>query len=442
MANLPHIHFGQLLKAVIGVFFTLPVGLAHAQDVTRLGGDLTSDLPRIVALELPSPNIRSEEAFQYHLEGHADFHSSMEGNPVLGPNFNHSSCGGCHLRNGRGAIAFSRGTVGSALLLKVSLKGLLPDGRPRDVPKVGEQLQDHTVSGKNRFNIRLSWEKVRGRYPDGTRYVLRKPKVTFKIPGVDSSRVVHSMRMTPPVVGMGLLEAIPASTLEALSDQFDLNRDGISGKINYVNSHETGTKQIGRFGFKASHPTVKQQSAAAFFHDMGMTSTLFRESFAVPEVSDDVLDRVTFYLQAAGIPPARAQVHPDIEAGKALFVRVGCEACHKMTLQTGPSSVVEVANQTIHPFTDLLLHDLGKDLGDARREFSATGREWRTTPLWGLGSYQVLSSRRPGFLHDGRAQTIEEAILWHAGEAKRSRQAFMKLKRFERAQLLKFLDSL
>ena len=251
-----------------------------------------------------------------------------------------------------------------------------------------------------------------------------------------------SLRMTPPVIGMGLLEAVPDQAIIAMSDPNDANGDGISGRVSYVPNRQTNTTAIGRFGFRASHPTLRQQSAAAFFNDMGMTNEIFSSADQQQEVSSAQMDQVVFYQQAAGVMAARNQDDPDVIAGKELFKQIRCNDCHVMTLQTGASDVVEVANQEFHPFTDLLLHDMGRDLSDKRPEFETSGREWRTTPLWGLGLHEHLSTHRPGYLHDGRARTIAEAILWHGGEARASQRAFRALSRAEREQLIAFLKSL
>ncbi|MCC6952483.1 MAG: thiol oxidoreductase [Deltaproteobacteria bacterium] len=430
---------------IAALLFAPPV---ESQDLTNLGGDLTSDSPLSIALELPAPNVDSQELIELHLEAHGDFHRSFEADRVgrklsLGPSFNHRSCGGCHIRNGKGAIKFSTRPPGSPLLVKVALRGLNKNGAPKDVPGVGEQLQDHLVSGKSQFDIRLRYSAVGGSYPDGTKYTLRRPQLTFDIPGIDEKNVVTSLRMTPTVIGMGLLEGVPDATLLAMADPSDADGDGISGEVNYVPDRETKTMAIGRFGFRASHPTVKQQSAAAFFHDMGLTNELFQKRRTPQEISPELLAKVQFYLQAAGVTPARDQTDPDVIAGKALFQQVNCSGCHTMTLSTGVTSVAATTNQVFHPFTDLLLHDMGPGLADGRAEFSASGREWRTTPLWGIGLTDVLAPRvKPGFLHDGRARSIEEAILWHGGEATASRDAFKALPQAQRDQLIRFLRSL
>jgi CxxC motif-containing protein (DUF1111 family) len=248
--------------------------------------------------------------------------------------------------------------------------------------------------------------------------------------------------MSPQLIGMGLLEAIPESTILALSDPRDLNGDGISGRPMYVPNRSNGLFELGRFGFKGAHPTLAQQSAAAAFNDIGVTNQLFPGDDGSKELTDDELNRLLVYQQIAGVPIARNQADPQVIRGKELFQAIGCADCHRMSLDTGNSDVPELANQRIHPFTDLLLHDMGPGLADKRAEYSASGREWRTTPLWGIGFSATLSSIRPRYLHDGRARTLAEAILWHDGEARRSRTNFKALPRADREALIQFLKSL
>jgi CxxC motif-containing protein (DUF1111 family) len=428
----------------IGILFS---SICYAQDITNLAGDLSSDNPPNIALELPAPNISSEERVNFHLSTHFDFHRTFElvkqdKKYILGPNFNNDSCGGCHFKNGRGEIKFSNRLPGSPMIIKVSLPGLNKDGSPKDVPGIGEQLQDQVLNGKTRFGIKLQWKKLSGRYPDGTAFTLRSPILSYRIPNIDRKKIVDSLRMTPPVVGMGLLDTVSDADIIAMSDPKDSNKDGISGKVSYVLDRKTKKKAIGRFGFRATHPNLEQQSAAALFHDMGLTNKLFKINRQKQEISNEQLDRTVFYLQAAGVPKARNQDDPYVIAGKEVFQQLNCQGCHKMTLKTGASSVPEIANQEIHPFTDLLLHDMGSGLADKRPEFSASGNEWRTTPLWGLGLHRSLTRKSPGYLHDGRARTIEEAILWHGGEAQKSREQFKALSIIQRDQLIKFLQSL
>lgn len=438
----------SVLLALISVCVAVSV---QAQDITNLGGDLTSDLPPKAAVTLPAPNTASQERFNQHLDGFVAFNHSFlldrgpDNKLLLGPRFNHESCAGCHLGDGKGRVGFSPTSQFSQMIIKVALRGLQPDGAAREVPGIGGQLQDKTRSALDTYKIRLRWSEVRGYFPDGEEYSLRKPALSFRIPRLSASqqrRVVHSLRMAPSLIGMGLLEAVPAETIIAASDPDDLNRDGVSGRVSYVPNRITGLVDIGRFGFRATHPTVIQQTAAAFFNDMGMTNALFSIAGNSQEVSDEDLDETTKYLQYAGVIKARNQDSPNVIRGRRMFEQVGCAKCHTMTLRTGASAVPEVANQTFHPFTDLLLHDMGPELADRRPEFSASGREWRTTPLWGLGILDQLNDEKVRYLHDGRARTLQEAILWHGGEGRRSRDAFKKLSKRDRQALIQFLKSL
>lgn len=430
-----------LFAALSGIFFCR---LSHAQDITMLGGDMTSEFTDRNAIQLNAPNVTDETRRQTQLAGFGIFHHRFEKSSGLGPSFINPQCGGCHINNGRGPTKFNKSDlVGSSMVVKVSLAGLKPDGSPREVPGVGEQLLDHEVSKSSKIKIDLAWEFVRRSYPDGTPYQLRKPKLTFSIKGNKAKRIRTSLRMTPAVIGPGLLEAIPESTILEYSDPHDLDGDGISGRPNYVIDVKTKQYKIGRFGFKASHPTAEQQIAAALFHDIGVTNSLFPgPSIAIPELSDDELNKLVLYQKLAGVPKAQSQGDSQVSLGKFYFQIVGCSKCHRMTMTTASYPDPELSNQEFHPFTDLLLHDMGKDLADKRAEFSARGSEWRTTPLWGLGFSRRLTNKKINYLHDGRARTIEEAILWHGGEAAQTREIFEYLTKDERAALLAFLNSL
>jgi CxxC motif-containing protein (DUF1111 family) len=202
---------------------------------------------------------------------------------------------------------------------------------------------------------------------------------------------------------------------------------------------------------------VEQQTAGAFSNDIGITSRIFpHENYTSyqaqylqklptggnPELEDDALDAVVFYIQTLAVPARRNIEDFAVKEGKKLFFQIGCESCHTSKMTTSSTAKpVHLANQTIRPYTDLLLHDMGEGLADHRPDFEATGSEWRTAALWGLGLQKTVS-KHTNFLHDGRARSIEEAILWHGGEAEKSKNSFMNLKKSERASLLKFIDSL
>ena len=268
-----------------------------------------------------------------------------------------------------------------------------------------------------------------GKFEDGTSFTLQSPRYTLT--GVYSALPVPMMfspRVAPVVFGLGLLEAIPAGTIESNADPFDRNRDGISGRANYMEDLVTGqSRAIGRFGWKANTPNLVQQAAAAYNGDMGITSTLFpgesceeyrEECAAHPiEVSDSIVAAVAFYTQSFGVPARRDLSVPAVIQGEALFRRVGCASCHLPSVRTGfMAGIPEVSYQQIQPFTDLLIHDMGPALADGRPDFKANGREWRTPPLWGIGLVQAVNGHSR-FLHDGRAQIIDGSgpVAWWRG---------------------------
>jgi CxxC motif-containing protein (DUF1111 family) len=258
------------------------------------------------------------------------------------------------------------------------------------------------------------------------------------------------------MIGVGLLDTIPDKAIEALADPDDRDGDGVSGRMNRVWDASRKAAAIGRFGWKAEQPTVRQQVAAAFLGDIGLTTTVFPEhEFSLvqgdlknlpdggrPEVGDEILDFVTFYSKTLAVPAQRSHDNPVVVQGRELFFRATCHACHVETLITGNDpDFPELSSQEIHPYTDLLLHDLGEELSDDRPVHDADGREWRTAPLWGIG-LSVLVNQNANFLHDGRARTIEEAILWHGGEAESAREVFRAMSAAERRKLLAFVESL
>jgi CxxC motif-containing protein (DUF1111 family) len=414
-----------------------------SQDFSQIGGALTSDLPGRFALQLPAPSITNEPRRQQQLAGFSDFHSDATKRTGLGPFFVNSSCGACHIDNGKGPARFSRdGIEGSTMVVKVGIRGRNPDGSTKEYPGVGGQLQDQTINGSSRHSIRLRWQIINGKYPDGTKYELRKPILSFTLNGKSHRTALRSLRMTPGIIGPGLLEAIPDSVIVERADLRDTNKDGISGRPNFVLDRNTSTKKIGRFGFKATHPTDEQQSAAALFGDMGVTSSLFRIGTKEPEMAEQNLLQLVVYQKLAGVPRPRNQTKKEVLRGKYLFFKIGCESCHRTNMVTASTEDPELDGQTISPFTDLLLHDMGLGLADNLPEFSATGREWRTTPLWGLGFLRTVSKTRQLYLHDGRARSIEEAIIWHSGESQKSRDRFMRMTKKDRLALVEFLKSL
>jgi len=385
--------------------------------------------------------------------------ASVETLDGLGPVFNRNSCSGCHTRDGRGQPPTSPDEPMTSMLVRLSVPGTDEHGGPKPHPKYGDQINDRAILGvPAEGRVAVSWKPVHGKFADGTIYELRQPVYTFKALafGELGDDVMFSPRVAPAVYGLGLLEAVPAETIQSFADADDTDGDGISGRPNDVWDVQRQKRVLGRFGWKANQPTLRQQIAAAFVGDIGITSSLFpAENVAAgqndargaktggePELRDKFLDRITFYSQSLAVPAHRNVDDPHVVRGRKLFAAIGCAACHVPEMRTGKHpDVPQLSNQLIRPYTDLLLHDMGDGLADNRPDFEATGREWRTPPLWGLGLVKVVNGHTT-LLHDGRARNAEEAILWHGGEGEASKEAYRKLSAEERAALLAFLESL
>ncbi|PUZ26364.1 thiol oxidoreductase [Chitinophaga parva] len=373
--------------------------------------------------------------------------------PGLGPIFNNVSCKSCHHNDGKGSPTF--GTVTSSMLTRLSLPGTDEHGGPVAVPGFGLQLQDLANVGKQpEGKVSLTYVDIPFTYPDGNIATLHKPTYTIlhqymPLPG----NVMRSPRMAPPFFGLGLLENIPESTIKSFADENDADGDGISGRPNYVWDPVQQKMMLGRFGMKANTATLLTQTASAYQQDMGVTSYVFPQESSTgqqqfdgrnddPELPDSILNAVVYYLRTLCVPARRDVTLPNVKNGEALFTQVGCASCHKPTLYTGINETLPVvSNQRIHPYTDLLLHDLGDGLADGRPDFVANGNEWKTPALWGVGLFEKTNGI-PYYLHDGRARSLEEAILWHSGEAEKSKQAFVHLPSGDRQALIIFLKSL
>ena len=425
------------------LLLALPVSLAACADDPAeppppAGGATTIYDRTTEAYSTPAPGL-DDAALARHRAGDAGFEAVFVPAPAtlhagLGPTYNNAACARCHLRDGRGMPVAGDGPLRSQLLVRVSM----PDGG--EVPGLGHQIQDQSVYGvAAEAAVAITWEEVSGTYDDGTPYVLRRPKLAVTLPDGSAlgAEIETSLRQPPPVFGLGLLEAIPDATLEALADPDDSDDDGISGRVNHVLDVATGTLAVGRFGHKSNTPSLHQQAAAAYFNDMGVGSPVFRDADTA-EIDDTTLGDTAFYTQTLAVP---ARADGDVSRGEALFADFQCAGCHVPVLETGPSPVAVLANQRIAPYTDLLVHDLGPELADGRPDGEADGTEWRTPPLWGIGlTHTVLPGS--GFLHDGRARTLEEAILWHGGEAEAAREAFRRADAAARAALITVLQAL
>ena len=421
-----------------------------AYDPTLAGGATTLFRATPESFATPAPNLDGAQ-LALHLVGDFEFDKKFVASPAdinggLGPLFNRTSCTSCHGKNGRNGPAES-------LLLRVS-RGHGHMGRPLDVPGFGLQIQDRAVPGTTpEAHVVIEYEEVGGSFPDGEPFSLRRP--TYRLEQLAKpfpQGAFVSPRMARPVFGLGLLEAVSESAVEALAAQQALEGE-VSGRINYVWDRQSESFKMGRFGWKANEPSLRQQTADAYRNDMGVTSPLTPDETSIesgyddnlmddPEISDDILDQVTFYIQSLAVPAARDVGTHTVERGRVLFTEIGCASCHQPRLRTSKHPTVpEVSYQTIFPYTDLLLHDMGQGLADGRSDFGANGREWRTPPLWGIGLTELIN-QHTFFLHDGRARNLKEAILWHGGEADLARTRFVALSRDDRDALLTFIESL
>lgn len=371
----------------------------------------------------------------------------------LGPVFNNVSCISCHHNDGKGTPTAGQST--SSLLLRISLPGQDRFRAPLPVPGYGLQLQDQALFGATpEVNIDVEYKSVEVLYPDGTVVNLRDPvyalrNAYFPLPAAYDL----SARMAPPVFGVGLLEAIPERTILSFEDAEDSNGDGITGKANFIFDSTTNKHILGRFGFKANASTVLFQVATAYQQDMGVTSYVQPHEASKgqlqddkrlddPELPDSIVDAVVYYVRSLAVPARRNVTDPSVKSGEKLFATLNCTGCHRPVLTTGVDvTFPQLSNQRIQPFTDMLVHDMGPGLADNRADYLASGSEWRTTPLWGIGLFEKTNGI-PFYLHDGRARTLEEAILWHDGEARRSREMFMQLSKTEREKVILFLRSL
>lgn len=375
-------------------------------------------------------------------------------NPGRGPLFNNVSCASCHIGDGRGKVP-GIGDTSVSTLFRVSIPGIDIHGGPNPVPGFGDQLQTRAVFNTvKEADVSVAYNEQNFLFDDGTPYILRFPVYTISNTYISfPANAMVSPRVAAPVFGLGLLEAISETDIIARADENDANNDGISGRANYVWNFVTNKTSLGRFGWKANQPSLLQQVAAAYNGDIGVTTSLFpvENSFGQLqydgrdddyELSDSLFYSVEFYIRTLAVPVRRNIKDAVVKQGKQLFINAGCVSCHIPDQRTAVNvSFPAISNQLIHPFTDMLLHDMGDDLADNRPDFLATGKEWRTAPLWGIGLTQRVNGHS-NFLHDGRARSLLEAIMWHGGEAAAAKNKVKAMTAQERTALIKFLESL
>lgn len=431
------------------------------------------------AFSQPSGNITFEDQLDFRV-GNGLFRKLWVSSPAstlasdgLGPLFNARSCQRCHLKDGRGHPPEANDDNAISMFLRVSIPA------PSDAemvaiqdyiatlrePNYGSQLQDFAIQGHAaEYQLEISYDEEVVTLADGTNVSLRHPTYTAANLGYGPLHpdAMLSPRIAPQMIGMGLLEAIPAADILANADPEDSDGNGISGRPNVVWSVEFDQPMLGRFGLKAGNPTVMEQTASAFVGDIGISNPLFPAGSGectdlqadclaaihgdgdarVFELDQEGLDLVTFYSRNLAVPARRGADDPQVLRGKEIFYETGCTSCHTPSFVTHRlEDRPEQSFQLIWPYSDLLLHDMGPDLADNRPEARATGQEWRTPPLWGIGLTEQVSGHTY-FLHDGRARSLLEAVMWHGGEAAAQRDAVANLSTEDRAALIAFLESL
>jgi CxxC motif-containing protein (DUF1111 family) len=439
-------------------------------------GPLTTSESGANAFSVPVALLDPEQA-RVFANGKAQFNEAWVVAPDpsgvwgLGPTFNEDRCAHCHVNNGRAAAPADGGEAALGMLVRLSSPGNAKTGGPNPHLVYGDQLQNRGIAGRvpPEGHAIVTYQTRDVSFSDGERAALRMPVVRFEDLqfGELGPDTVTSVRIAPAMVGLGLLEAVPEQELLRIAAEQE--RHGMRGKPNYVWDIENETRVLGRFGWKANQPNLRQQTAAAFHGDIGATTYMFPEencppaqkqclevpsaskcggqggctgNMFRPEVVPSRLSNITLYLQALAVPARRHLGDPQVERGERLFVQAQCNVCHVPQL-TAPAETAlrAAANVTFHAYTDLLLHDMGEELADGRPDFEASGREWRTAPLWGIGLLREVNGHSD-LLHDGRARNVTEAILWHGGQAERAREAFRNWPRADRDALVRFVESL
>ncbi|WP_349736433.1 di-heme oxidoredictase family protein [Pseudomonas jessenii] len=441
----------------------------------RSGGSATVRKTDQNAFSMPSANLPPSRRVDFSV-GNSFFRSPWVIAPStttardgLGPLFNTNACQGCHIKDGRGHPPTPDDVNAVSMLVRLSIPdapayakvieqlGVVPE------PVYGGQFQDMSVPGvAPEGKVRVDYTPVPVRFKDGTEVELRKPSLNITQLGYGPMHpdTRFSARVAPPMIGLGLLEAIPEEAILANAEAQAKANNGINGRPNRVWDDALQKTVLGRFGWKAGQPNLNQQNVHAFSGDMGLTTSLRPLDDCTdaqtackqapsgngpdgePEVSDNILRLVLFYSRNLAVPARRDVNAPEVLAGKTLFYQAGCQSCHTPKYTTAANAAEpELANQVIRPYSDLLLHDMGDGLADNRSEFQASGREWRTPPLWGIGLTQAVSGHTQ-FLHDGRARNLLEAVLWHGGEATAAQQQVLSFNAEQRAALLAFLNSL
>jgi CxxC motif-containing protein (DUF1111 family) len=454
-------------RFLISFIIPLAVGaLAFAGELkpaAMSGGDFTVPDDSALAFSLPGPVLDPAQLALFSA-GREEFQQRWVVLAVIGgkwgrgPTSNGERCTDCHKANGRGHAPDSATEALASMVVRLSIPGENEHGGPRAHSSYGDQLQDQGELGRAyaEGDAVIAWNERDEQFADGSAVRLRTPALGFMnlAFGPFGNEILTSVRIAPPVFGTGLLDAIAESDLlDIAARQKEL---GFNGRPNYVWDEQSRTTMLGRFGWKSNQPSLRQQNASAFLNDMGVTTSVFKRENCpdvqtacrkrplgmVPEQPDRAFEALLFYTRTLAVPARRRTDDPAVIRGEQLFDGAQCSVCHVPAIKTGEyPALPQLGRQVIHPYTDLLLHDMGAGLADGRPDFLAGPRDWRTPPLWGTG----LSAKVNGnaaLLHDGRARNVAEAILWHGGEAERSREAFRVMSATDRDALLAFVESL
>ena len=446
--------------------------IANSENDIKSGGATTVFDKSRNAFSLPAGNLGILRRDNFFI-GNAFFKQPWVSSPAstkardgLGPLFNTNTCQSCHAKDGRGRPPATEKEDFLSALVRLSIPATTDAQRAAVIkngvvaePNYGDQIQNRAIQGiKPEGQPRLTYQEISGSFKDGEAYTLIKPTLTIEdlAYGDLHPDTMTSVRVAPVMIGLGLLDAISDEDLLKNTDPDDKNNDGISGRVNKVWDVKKQDTVIGRFGWKANQPTISQQAMGAFHGDMGLSTELFQNqnctpvqsdcakapNGGTPEVPKNIMDTVVFYSSTLAVPARRNTKTEAAKKGKALFTSAGCSSCHTPSFTTSDhGSIPELSQQKIHPYTDLLLHDMGEGLTDGRPDFQATATEWRTPPLWGIGLVETVNAHTR-FLHDGRARNLSEAILWHGGEAEQSKQRYTEMSKADRDALITFLETL
>jgi CxxC motif-containing protein (DUF1111 family) len=449
-------------------------------EIMAGGAGTSTKLPNRDAFSQPAANLAfaGEERFKL---GNALFRKQWVAAPAstkasdgLGPLYNARACQNCHLKDGRGHPP-APGEPAVSLLIRLARPAVTGEEKAKIETFLAPAIPDDTYGGQLQTaalpgvpaegNVGIAHANRTVELGDGTTVTLRAPVYEVSDPayGPLDPTTTLSPRIAPPMIGMGLIEAIHPADLAALTDPEDRDGDGVSGRMARAKGHTSDAPRPGRFGWKAQSGSVREQAGEAFAGDIGISTpdlphphgdctdaqpaciampTGEQAALGEGEAPDEVMDLVTFYSANLAVPARRDVDDPDVLRGKELFYEARCTACHAPKFVTRRDAANPAhAFQLIWPYSDFLLHDMGPALADGQRVGAATGREWRTPPLWGIGLTETVSGHTR-FLHDGRARSLEEAILWHGGEAEASRTAYADLPQADRDALIRFLESL